>query len=519
MFADAAPTVQLFDPSYTAPRSWRANLGYSSSYRQLTYTVEGLYSLNLNQPGRTDLNFSGTERFVTSNEGRPVFASTSGVVPASGAVSSVEARRISSFGHVMNNLSDRRSTSRQATITLTPTLQTSHPWFVSGGYTLASSRAILGGFDGSTFGSPLQREWARGDLDIRHQFLVQGGYYKKWATLTFFGRLQSGLPFTPMVGSDVNGDGLLNDRAFVFDPARTTDAALARATRSLFASVPGSVRECLTRQLQHAADQNSCEGPWTASLNAQLAFRARLPHSSRYANIALALVNPLGGIDQLLHGSDHLRGWGTPSTPDQTLYNIRGFNPSTSTFQYEVNPRFGITRPSATTQRSPFRVTLDIRFDIGTPLGQQQLDRWLKPGRAGRAGPRLTAADLKKRYQRNVPDPYAEILRESDSLLVTKDQAEAIRKAQTAYKQRVDSAWTSLTNHLSELGDSFDAAAALKRQEQTIDDVWEMSRIDVQRTLPSILSPVQLKLLPGYASTLYTSKTKVKIRMFMSGGD
>lgn len=518
VFADAAPTVQLFDPSYTAPRSWRANLGYSSNYRQLTYAIEGLYSLNLNQPGRTDLNFSGAERFATSDEGRPVFASTSGVVPSSGAVSSVEARRVSSFGHVLDNLSDRRSTSRQATITLTPSLDMDHNWFASGSYTIASSRAILGGFDGSTFGSPLQRDWARGDLDIRHQFLLQGGYTKKQVALTFFGRLQSGIPFTPMVGSDVNGDGLLNDRAFIFDPSRTTDATLAGATRSLLASVPGRVRDCLTRQLQHAASRNSCEGPWTASLNAQLSFSTKMPRSNRDMNIALALVNPLGGLDQLLHGSDRLRGWGTPSVPDQVLYNVRGFDPSTNAFQYEVNPRFGITRPSATTQRSPFRVTLDVRFDIGTPMGQQQLDRWLRPGRAGRKGPRLTSAELKKRYQRNVPDPYDAILSESDSLLLAHDQADAITKAQTVYRQRVDSVWVALADYLADLGDNFDVKIALSRQEQAIGDVWEMSRLDVQRTLPSILSPVQLKLLPWPASMLYTSKTKINVRMFFSGG-
>ena len=34
-FADAAPGVQLFDRPYTAPRSWRGNLSYASSFRQL----------------------------------------------------------------------------------------------------------------------------------------------------------------------------------------------------------------------------------------------------------------------------------------------------------------------------------------------------------------------------------------------------------------------------------------------------------------------------------------------------
>ena len=30
-----------------------------------------------------------------------------------------------------------------------------------------------------------------------------------------------------MIAGDVNGDGYFNDRAFVFDPARTADTALA----------------------------------------------------------------------------------------------------------------------------------------------------------------------------------------------------------------------------------------------------------------------------------------------------
>ena len=40
--------------------------------------------------------------------------------------------------------------------------------------------------------------------------------------------VESGALFTPMIAGDVNGDGYLNDRAFVFDPARTADTALPR---------------------------------------------------------------------------------------------------------------------------------------------------------------------------------------------------------------------------------------------------------------------------------------------------
>ena len=101
-------------------------------------------------------------------------------------------------------------------------------------YTLASTRARTTGFDGVAFGSPSTREWARSDFDARHRFMLQGGMYAHHLVFTLFGNLQFGLPFTPLVGGDVNGDGLSNnDRAFIYDPATTLNASLADGMRAL----------------------------------------------------------------------------------------------------------------------------------------------------------------------------------------------------------------------------------------------------------------------------------------------
>jgi hypothetical protein len=517
VFTDAAPSVQLFDPGYTAPRSWRGNLAYSSSYKLLTYSIEGLYSLNLNQPGRTDVNFANTPRFTLADEGRPVFVDPASIVPTSGALSTVQARVSPLFGHVIDNVSTLTSRSKQVTLSLSPELSGISNWFFGINYTLADTRARESGFDGATFGTPVAREWARGDLDVRHQLLLQGGYTFRRVALTFFGRLQSGLPFTPMVGGDVNGDGLANDRAFIFNPATSTDASLTSATRTLLANSSPSVRDCLARQMDRAAGRNSCEGPWTTSLNAQLSYSGKLPITNQYGSISLALSNPLGGLDQLLHGANHLRGWGTPAFPDPVLYRPTAFDPGTDRFSYAVNPRFGNTRPSNTLLRVPFRVSIDVSLSVGRPLPQQILNRWLKPGRNGRKGPRLSVAELKRRYARNVPDPYASILEESDSLLLSRDQAEALQKADTAYRQHIDSVWTALSEYLASLGDDYDPTEALKKQEAAVDEGWEISRLDVQRTLPKILSPIQLKLLPGIPALLYKAKEKIQIRMFQLG--
>ncbi len=517
VFTDAAPEVQLFDPNYTAPRTWRGNLSYASSYKRLVYSIEGLYSLNVDQPGRTDVNFSNVQRFTLSDEGRPVFVDATGVVPASGAVSSVGARIAPTFGHVIDNVANLTSRSSQATLSLSPVLDDLSNWYFSLNYTLADTRALESGFDGSTFGSPEARQWARGDLDIRHQILLQGGYSYKRVALTFFGRLQSGLPFTPMVGGDVNGDGLANDRAFIFNPVSMADTSLARGTRTLLSSSSQNVRDCLTQQLGRAAARNSCEGPWTTSLNAQLEYSGTMPVTHRYGTVSLAFTNPLGGLDQLLHGPNHLRGWGTAAYPDPVLYTPTGFDASSDRFKYVINPRFGNTNPANTLLRVPFAVTLDVSLSVGRQIPEQQLDRWLNPGRAGHKGPKLSAHELARRYARNVPDPYSQILQQSDSLLLTPDQSDALQKADSVYRQRMDSLWNSLGEEFAALGDEYNSAEALKRQEAAVDEGWEISRLDVQQTLPRILSPIQIRLLPWEAALLFKAKQKVQIRVFMAG--
>lgn len=514
-FADAAPGIQLLDPTYTAPRSWRGNLAYSSTYGFLSYSVEGVYSLNLDQPGWVDANFSNVPRFTLGGEGRPVFVDPASIVANSGAVSAVSTRISPSYGHVIDNVSSLTSRSRQITVGVSPLLNRVPNWFLSLNYTLANTRASQTGFTGSTFGSPVDRTWARGDFDIRHQFLLQGGYSLNNVSLTFFGRLQSGLPFTPMVGGDVNGDGLANDRAFIFDPTTTTDVSLSSAMGKLLASSPSRVRSCLTRQIGQPAGRNSCEGPWTTALNAELSYSSTMPITHQHGTISLAFVNPLGGLDQLLHGSDHLHGWGTVAYPDPALLIPTGFDATASRFRYAVNPRFGNTNPTSPLLRSPFRVTLDVSLILGRPLNQQQIDRWIKPGRGGHRGPKLSSEELKRRYSRSVPDPYLAVLQQSDSLLLTRDQADALQEADREYRQHVDSIWSDLSAYLASLPDHYSTADALTRQEASIDAAWELTKVDVQRTLPRVLSPIQMRLLPGEAAYLMRTKGKVGIRLFL----
>jgi len=515
---DTAPAVTLVNRGYDAQRSWRGNLRWTTSHDWILWSIEGVAAYNVNVPGQTDLNFDNLPRFTLSDEGRPVYVQSSNIVSSSGAVSPLDARTNQAFGRVTALRSDNRSEAQQLTFTVSPDVgnRFNSRYYGSVSYTLANVRQLQRGFDGSTFDSPTDRSWSRGDFDYRHTFIVQAGVGFKYASISLYSQIRSGLPFTPVIGSDVNGDGIANDRAFVFNPVAATDAQLAADTRLLLASATPAVRNCLTSQFGVGAARNSCEGPWTASLSASVNINTYpLGGIWRKFRVSFFLNNPLGGLDQLLHGS-HLQGWGNASVPDPTLYFVRGFDATNQRFLYTVNPRFGDTR-AANTIQSPFRITLNVSMTFGPEIGLQQLDRWLLPGRNGFPGTKMSAADLKRRYARNVPDPYRPIMQQSDSLLLTSEQLRQLVDLSKAFNARVDSAWTELTTWMANLPDRFDSKAALQRQEETIDQVWEMDRIELQAELPKVLSPVQLTMLPGQAAYFMKAKSVKGNRQFFFG--
>lgn len=510
---DAAPSVQVVDPNYRPARSWRSNLGFASSVAKNVFSIDGVLSLNRNQPGTIDDNFLRQSRFTVNDEGRAVFVPPSSIVGTTGALSPTAARLDSSFGRVVSVVSDLHGVTKQAVMTFRPFIPDNVRRFfgdVVASYTLTNARTSQRGFDGAAFGDPFTKEWSRGDLDARHLLVLQAVFRPfgdQRANIFLSGRAQSGLPFTPLVSGDVNGDGLANDRSFIID---------SPALRSLIASSSPGVANCLASQIGRAAGRNSCEGPWTAQMNAGVHLGAEYLRNHRL-DVVLNFANPLAGLDQLLHGSN-LRGWGGPAVPDQTLYTVRGFDATQNRFIYAVNERFGNTRATSTTLRAPFRVTLDVGIDIAPALSDQLLDRWLSLGRDGRPGTKLSGTELARRFATTIPDPFAELLQQSDSLILSTDEVNQLRAVDSRYRMRVDAAWADLGVYLAGLPERYDASAASRRVDETTDDLWEISRTEIQRSLPEILTTTQTAMLSGYAGLLFRARDRVHIRLTPRGG-
>jgi hypothetical protein len=374
-----APNVTLFDPGFSAPRSLRASLEVDRRMGRWTLTGSMTQNWGAQLYGVADLNFDATPRFTLEQEaGRPVFVDPSAIVPGSGSIGLLGSRVHPEFGQVLELHSALRSRTSQwgasvrAEFPRRLSLRAAYTYTDARDQSSFSCCSAQQGFTSpTTAGDPNEWDWARSNFDRPHALTANAGLtVRPWLELTMNGRLSSGDPYTPIVGSDVNGDGSRNDRAFLFDPAVTGDPALAAGmTRLLTQSAP-RIRECLETQLGRIAERNSCRGPRTASLelraNLQPVVPGRLGNRLR---MSVASQNLLTGLDQVLHRSGQLRGWGQRSSPDPTLLYIRGFEPNTRTFRYEVNERFGNARSGRIPFGSPFQLHLEARLTLGQQPG------------------------------------------------------------------------------------------------------------------------------------------------------
>lgn len=424
--ASTAPNVTVIDPGFAAPRSWRASLGVSRRFfTRYQASLDASYALGTKLYGVRDLNFNDTPQFQLADEGnRPVYVSPSSIIPTTGATTLAASRRDDAYGYVFDATSQYQSHSSSVTGSIGGASFSSLIWSLS--YTFTDSRdqssfyggSALGGFgSATTAGDPNVREWAVSDFQRRHQFNGSTTWLaRSWLDVTSYFRVSSGAPFTPRVAADINGDGVRNDRAFVF-PTTVGDTAIANGMARLLRGAPSQVRSCLLSQTGTVAARNSCYSDWTASLDFQANIRPNLGKMlQRRVQLSLSFNNALAGIDQLVHGADNLHGWGQNAFADPTLLYVRGFDPLTNEYQYTVNERFGSNATARAGIRQPFQIGITARVQVGPDRDRERLEAFVR-GDAGGNG-----FSIRNIIGRVAPDPTAAIVELRDSLKLTDDQ-------------------------------------------------------------------------------------------------
>ena len=481
IFSTGTPSVTAFDRNYQQSKSFRAALDWLSPVLDNRFVLgaQAVYSWNMNQQGFVDLNLDPTPRFTLDNEnGRPVFAPASAIFPLTGSIASAATRRTTEFQRLTLQTSDLHSSSENYVLKLVPvTANRFLRWQFT--YSLLNVRDQFNGFS-NTVGNPFNKEWGPYLASGKHQFQLV------WSSLPILDLMyvnvavsvKSGQRFSPIVSGDINGDGgFQNDRAFVFDPAATTDPTVRSSMQSLLADGAPAAKACLTKQLNMLATRGSCQAPWVTTTNLNINFNAQKIGLPKRLTINLSITNPLGIADLLVNGASNAKGWGQEIPPDQSLLFVRGFDPSTKRYKYEVNRRFGSTLPQQSVQRTPAYASLNFGFDIGAPRERQLLTQRLDAGRA-RPGAKQSAPNLKALGSSSIPNPMAMILTQQDSLKLNRKQADSLASMSRRFTQFADSVWTPVATYLALVPDHYSRGEAydryVKAREATVDYLLTM---------------------------------------------
>ncbi|HEV8446377.1 MAG TPA: TonB-dependent receptor [Gemmatimonadaceae bacterium] len=495
-FATSAPNVYLISPDYHTPRSVRANASWNGSLFDGRFAagINGTYSLNVDQQRSFDLNFKPAQQF-SLDDGRPVFAQAANIVPTTGSIAPGDAHVTTSYTHVYETRSDLKSHTSQIQVSLSPIPHGPTKFTWSTTYTYLHTRELVSGFQ-NTAGNPLDLLWStNGQGPHQISYSLRYNLFNA-AAISWNGSFRSGNKFTPMIAGDVNGDGYSNDRAFVYNPASlgAGDSALASGMRQLLDNSTGATRDCLEKQIGHIATRNSCQAPWSSNANISVSLdRAKFRMPQR-ANVSFSLNNPLGAADLALNGSGHLKGWGQSYAPDQSLLYVRGFDPSTKRFTYEVNQRFGATSPALVVLRSPVVFTTQVRVDVGAMRERQTLGMQLGVGRV-LPGTRAPEALFRAIGVSSISNPMGTIIRQQDSLHLTVVQADSLAAMNRRYTYRCDSLWAPIARYFVQLPERYDEGEAYDRYLRT-----RRAQIDMLSqlapTIRALLTPEQLRKVP-----------------------
>lgn len=494
--AERAPQVSVFAPGFAAPRVWRASLGGGMQLAGGRFLqLDGTLVRGAGQPLASDLNLNRTPRFALAEEGgRPVFAPSSAIDPRSGGVSPGASRTFAELAGVREIEPAGRSWTGQMTVGLLGLFRGTSTF--SAFYTYTRSRDVAsgvpapGGVGASTAGDPSAREWATADFEQRHTLQGMVDFrVGRWMSVAAIGSLASGLPYTPSVDGDINGDGYSNDRAFAFDPASTRDPALAVGMERLLDEAPAAARGCLREELGRVARRNSCRTPSNPTLDV-LAY-LRPTGQSRRLRVSVRASNVTAGLDYLLHGANGLRGWGQIPFADATLLHVRGFDAASSTYRYEVNPRFGEVLGARGFLRSPMTVAIQARITLGADPAYQSFARTVAA--VGRSSPERVRARLAE----SIPNVPVQVLAANASrpLGLTPDQADRLSAAGDSLRAPVE-------RLVQDLADLLRSAPPSRRSAAQRSRIEELSRSAAalvaqgQESARAILAPAQWSALP-----------------------
>ncbi len=530
VFSSNVPSIQVYDKSFHTPVSWRANLGIDGIRlpKKWTLGINTFYNLGVNGQSLQDLNLNTTSYFTLPGEAnRQVYVPTDAIVPSTGLVAPNAYRINHDYGAVRNVISDLKNYTVQAQATIAPprailnnkmTLSATYVYNYSqrqqrglGGSGFGAGNFVVfrdgvsfsGGGGGGGFaidGDPNKVAWVPGTQPT-HTLSINNRVRLWWFNISTRLNISSGTPYTPSVSGDVNGDGLNDDLAFIPDPSKTTDPALAAQMNALLAAAPAHARECLMKQLGQVAGINSCSTQWQARIDLRLdwqpprsfGFGDRLRFTTQFSNASSALVRLFGLEDTPLG-----RGALGTDAQGQLLY-VTGFDPVTRNYKYQVNQLFG--QPSnygSARHYPPFQVQVGLQYQLGGPnRAPMATSMGFIPGPKE---PPYTTNQIKAKLQQLSKDPVQPILVRKDSIALTADQVTQLEAISKKFRAQSDSALQPVFDYIMQKGRGIDDQQLGSRLQKATPQIQKML-VAADAAARALLTPAQLRMIPAATGT------------------
>ena len=379
------PEYSFWTDGFELPQTLRGNVGWERALGQDTrFSIDALFTETSKLYTVRNLNLRPALFSLPSEGGRRVFVPASRFGPANGAA----ADRLlnTEFGNVFTNHYDGTANSQAVTVNLDRrfgldrSLRASYTWQRANDNSSFSCCTSFEGFTSTRIGALGPNEIGGvGDVDgawgpsafVRNHTIVLSGFTRLPLGFRLSGvwRLQSGTPWGPEQGGDLNGDGVtFNDRPFVFAadslpvsvPSNITgaDARTAYITeqRARYGDILKEY-DCVGDYVGQIIPRNTCRQPWFNRLD--VSIRNRIPtRASQNIEISLDLFNVLNGLN-----SD----WGryeAVSSANRNLVTPVSFDAASNKILYTVPSGFGQERSLGANLLLQFSAQLGIRYSF-----------------------------------------------------------------------------------------------------------------------------------------------------------
>ncbi len=368
----------LFATDFQQTQAWKTNLAYDRLLApNWRITFEGIYSRITKDYIVQDVNLDATPKFAIEG-GIPVFQPASTIATtgtAAGRTNINFSRKDANLANVFLQSSLGEAKSAQGFVQL----QGATSWGgVLASYTYdrtrdfsSSSCCIAGGdlFNSlRTAGNPndFQAQYARATYSRTHSIVFSPTLTLPYGVLlSGIYRGYTGLPWTPIYGSDVNGDGVANDRLYVptdaevagytffHNPAAGLDSALQKT--QFQTALQGN--SCLSSHRGQIVARSACENPFQNILDARVAKKFET-YRGQALEVSVDFFNLLNGLKSSWGQRNEVQAANTGAL------TTRGFNATTNRYVYQYNTNFGKLEPSPFGLSQQFQVQLGARYNF-----------------------------------------------------------------------------------------------------------------------------------------------------------